>query len=62
MGFKASTHAGPSLLRGIEHHLVQRNEIANNPLDDLLRCGGNCTHCFKYPSAARVLDSILSLR
>ena len=41
MGFKARANACSPLLRGIEHYLVQRNEIADNPLNDLLRCWGN---------------------
>ena len=36
VGFKASADTRFSLLRRIEHYLVQRNEIAHYPLNDLL--------------------------
>ncbi len=35
VGFKACADTRFSLLRRIEHHLVQRNEITDDPLNDL---------------------------
>lgn len=36
VGFKACSDARFSLLRRIKHHLIQRNKITDDPLNDLL--------------------------